>query len=46
MILINVREYRRVIKNGQGVNQTYKQNTARECHRSQNLGKTSQQIEN
>ena len=33
MILINVREYRRVIKNGQYVNQTYKQNTTCECHR-------------
>jgi hypothetical protein len=39
MILINVREYRRVIKNGQDVNQTYKQNTTCECHRQSKFGK-------
>ena len=39
MILINVREYRRVITNGQDVNQTYKQNTTCECHRQSKFGK-------
>ena len=39
MILISVREYRRVMKNGQDVNQTYKQNTTCECHRQSKVGK-------
>jgi hypothetical protein len=46
MILINVREYRRVNTNGQDVNQTYKQILRVNVIASQNLGKTSQQIEN
>ena len=39
MILINVREYRRVITNGQDVNQTYKKNITCECHRQSKFGK-------